>query len=140
MAATGAEKAPVVPIVCVALIDGAGKVLLQRRPAGKPMAGLWEFPGGKIAVGESPEAALCRELREELALDVAQADLEPFAFASHRYDDFHILLLLYRCRRWRGEAAPGEGQTLDWVVPLRLGDYPMPEADYPLVARLQALG
>jgi 8-oxo-dGTP diphosphatase len=139
MAATGAENPPVVPIVCVALIDSAGKVLLQRRPAGRPMAGLWEFPGGKIAAGESPEAALCRELHEELAVHVAELDIEAFAFASHRYDVFHILLLLYLCRQWRGEPAPREGQTLDWVEPSRLGDYPMPEADRPLIARLQAL-
>ena len=139
MAATGAEKPPVVPIVCVALVDKAGKVLLQRRPPGKPMAGLWEFPGGKIAAGESPEAALCRELEEELAVDVAETALESFAFASHRYADFHILLLLYLCRHWRGEPVAREGQALDWVEPRRLGDYPMPEADRPLVARLQTL-
>jgi 8-oxo-dGTP diphosphatase len=139
MAATAAEL-PVVPIVCVALIDATGKVLLQRRPAGKPMAGLWEFPGGKIARGESPEAALCRELDEELAIVAAEEDLAPLAFASHRYADFHILLLLYLCRRWRGEPAPREGQTLAWVEPDHLADYPMPAADAPLVARLQALG
>jgi 8-oxo-dGTP diphosphatase len=138
MAATEAEL-PVVPIVCVALIDAAGKVLLQQRPAGKPMAGLWEFPGGKIARGESPEAALCRELDEELALAVAREDLAPCAFASHRYADFHILLLLYLCRSWRGEPAAREGQALAWVEARHLADYPMPAADAPLVARLQSL-
>jgi len=140
MAATAADPPPVVPIVCAALIDDGGRILLQQRPAGKPMAGLWEFPGGKIARGESPEAALCRELDEELALAVASEDLAPFAFASHRYDAFHILLLLYLCRRWQGEAVAREGQSLAWVEPARLGDYPMPAADQPLVARLQSLG
>jgi len=139
MAATAADSRPVVPIVCAALIDGAGSVLLQRRPAGKPMAGLWEFPGGKLAANETPEAALCRELREELALEVEPAALEPFAFASHGYADFHILLLLYVCRHWRGEPQPREGQIYAWVETRHLGDYPMPEADRPLIARLQAL-
>ena len=103
MAATGAEACcPAVPVVCVALIDADGRVLLAERPAGKAMAGLWEFPGGKIGAGETPEAALIRELKEELGIDVAEACLSPFAFASHRYDDFHVLLLLYLCRRWQG--------------------------------------
>lgn len=140
MAATAADSRPVVPIVCAALIDRGGSVLLQRRPAGKPMAGLWEFPGGKLAANESPEAALCRELREELALEVEAAALEPLAFASHAYADFHILLLLYVCRRWRGEPRAREGQVFAWVETRRLGDYPMPEPDRPLIARLQALG
>jgi 8-oxo-dGTP diphosphatase len=137
MAATGAEKLPIVPIVCAALVDGDGKVLLQQRPAGKAMAGLWEFPGGKIAEGESPETALCRELREELGLDVAPSSLEPYGFASHRYDSFHILLLLYRCQAWQGTPQPREGQALAWVAPGGMGDYAMPEADKPLVAMLQ---
>jgi 8-oxo-dGTP diphosphatase len=139
MAAIAAERRPVVPIVCAALIDGAGRILLQRRPPGKPMAGLWEFPGGKLATNETPEAALCRELREELALRVEAAALEAFAFASHAYADFHILLLLYLCRRWDGEPRSREGQVFAWVEAARLGDYPMPEADRPLIARLQAL-
>ncbi len=136
MAAIAAEKLPVVPIVSVALVDGAGKVLLQQRPPGKPMAGLWEFPGGKIAAGESPEAALCRELVEELGVRVAETDLSPFGFASHRYDSFHILLLLYLCRAWDGVPAPREGQTLAWAAPRQMRDYPMPAADEPLVTLL----
>ena len=137
MAATGADNPPVVPIVCAALIDGDGKVLLQQRPEGKAMAGLWEFPGGKIAAGESPETALCRELREELDLKVAPSSLEPLGFASHRYESFHILLLLYRCHAWRGTPQPREGQALAWVAPSGMGDYAMPEADRPLVAMLR---
>jgi 8-oxo-dGTP diphosphatase len=138
MAATGAELSSV-PVVCVALIDADGRVLLAERPAGKAMAGLWEFPGGKIGPGETPEAALIRELKEELGIDVAAACLSPFAFASHRYDDFHVLLLLYLCRRWQGLAAAREGQKLAWVRKDRLGDYAMPPADKPLVAMLRDL-
>ena len=136
MAAIAAEL-PIVPIVSVALIDGAGNILLQQRPPGKAMAGLWEFPGGKIAAGESPEAALCRELQEELGLRVAEASLAPFGFASHRYDSFHILLLLYLCRAWEGSPQPREGQTLAWVTPKEMRQYPMPAADEPLVTLLQ---
>ena len=139
MAATGAETLPIVPIVCVALIDGDDKVLLQQRPPGKAMAGLWEFPGGKIVEGESPEAALCRELVEELGVHVAETNLVPLSFASHRYESFHILLLLYLCRVWQGTPVAREGQVLAWVAPPRMSEYPMPEADKPLVARLQAL-
>src|SRR5215469_12283141 len=101
MAATGADPLPIVPIVSVALIDAQGQVLLQQRPQGKAMAGLWEFPGGKIVPGETPEAALCRELEEELGIRVASSDLTEFGFASHRYDTFHILLLLWTCQRWQ---------------------------------------
>jgi 8-oxo-dGTP diphosphatase len=137
MVAIGAEKPPIVPIVCAALVDGDGKVLLQQRPPGKAMAGLWEFPGGKINEGESPETALCRELREELGLDVAPSSLEPFGFASHRYDSFHILLLLYRCQAWHGAPQPREGQALAWVAPEGMSDYAMPAADKPLVAMLR---
>ena len=137
MAATGADGPPIIPIVCAALVDGDGKVLLQQRPKGKAMAGLWEFPGGKIAAGESPEAALCRELKEELGLDIAAASLAPFGFASHRYASFHILLLLYLCRRWEGTPTAREGQGLAWVVPENMRDYPMPPADEPLVALLR---
>ena len=103
------------------------------------MAGLWEFPGGKLQAGETPEAALIRELREELGIDVASNCLAPFAFASHGYDDFHVLLLLYVCRRWQGEILPREGQKLAWVRPQRLEDYAMPPADRPLVAALRDL-
>ncbi len=128
-----------VPVVCVALIDADCRVLLAERPAGKPMAGLWEFPGGKIGAGETPEAALIRELKEELGIDVAEACLSPFAFASHRYDDFHVLLLLYLCRRWQGLAAAREGQKLAWVRKEKLALYAMPPADKPLVAMLRDL-
>ncbi len=124
-------------VAAVALVDIDGRVLLARRPAGKAMAGLWEFPGGKIRDGETPEAALIRELREELAIDTAQSCLAPFTFASHAYDDFHLVMPLYLCRVWRGTPVPQEGQALAWVRPARLRDYPMPPADKPLVAMLQ---
>jgi 8-oxo-dGTP diphosphatase len=137
MAATGADPLPIVPIVSVALIDERGRVLLQQRPPGKAMAGLWEFPGGKIASGETPEAALCRELEEELGIRVAESDLEAFGFASHRYETFHILLLLYLCRRWHGTPTARETQVLDWAMPTAMNDYPMPAADAPLVTLLQ---
>jgi 8-oxo-dGTP diphosphatase len=126
-----------VPIVSAALIDARGRVLLQQRPQGKAMAGLWEFPGGKIAAGESPEEALSRELEEELGVRVAQGDLEAFGFASHRYETFHILLLLYLCRRWHGTPRARETQALDWVLPAAMSDYPMPAADAPLVTLLR---
>ena len=126
-------------VAAVALVDADGRVLLARRPEGKSMAGLWEFPGGKVHAGEAPEAALIRELKEELAIDVAESCLAPFAFASHRYPDFHLLMPLYVCRRWSGTPAALEGQELAWVRPARLGDYPMPPADRPLVALLQDL-
>jgi 8-oxo-dGTP diphosphatase len=130
---------PILTVVAVALVDADGRVLLAQRPAGKPMAGLWEFPGGKIHAGESPEAALIRELKEEIDIDVTEACLAPFTFASHRYESFHLLMPLYVCRRWKGTLRPCEGQTLAWVRPAKLGDYPMPPADLPLVAMLQDL-
>ena len=130
---------PLVLVAAVALIDADGRVLLARRPEGKAMAGLWEFPGGKVHPGEAPEAALLRELREELGVDTAESCLAPFAFASHRYPDFHLLMPLYVCRRWAGAPTPLEGQELAWVRPARLADYPMPPADRPLVALLQDL-
>lgn len=139
MAATGAEPVPVVLVVAVALVDADGRVLLAQRPAGKAMAGLWEFPGGKVHEGETPEAALIRELREELGIDVTETCLAPFTFASHRYESFHLLMPLYVCRRWNGMVTPHEGQALAWVRPQRLEDYPMPPADKPLVALLQGL-
>jgi len=138
MAATGAEAAAVT-VVCVALIDTDGRVLLAERPAGKPLAGLWEFPGGKIHPGETPEAALIRELHEELGIDVAEACLSPLTFASHRYPEMHIVLLLYVCRRWKGLVTAREGQKLSWVRPQRFDDYPMPPADKGLVAALRDL-
>ncbi|MCS6891198.1 MAG: (deoxy)nucleoside triphosphate pyrophosphohydrolase [Rhodovarius sp.] len=130
---------PLVLVVACALIDADGRVLLAQRPQGKPMAGLWEFPGGKIAPGESPEAALIRELREELDIEVAAACLAPLSFASHAYPDFHLLMPLFVCRRWRGTLRPREGQRLAWVRPQRLAEYPMPPADQPLVAMLREM-
>lgn len=138
MAATGAE-ATGVTVVCVALVDTDGRVLLAERPAGKPLAGLWEFPGGKIHPGETPEAALIRELQEELGIDVAEACLSPLAFASHRYPELHVILLLYVCRRWKGLVTAREGQKLSWVRPQRFDDYPMPPADKGLIAALRDL-
>jgi len=126
-------------VVAVALIDADGRVLLSRRPEGKAMAGLWEFPGGKVEDGETPEAALIRELNEELSLDVSESCLAPFTFASHGYDDFHLLMPLYLCRVWDGVVRPREGQQTTWVRPDRLRDYPMPPADKPLVAMLEDL-
>jgi 8-oxo-dGTP diphosphatase len=134
-ATTGDKK--LLLVAACALIDTDGRVLLARRPEGKAMAGLWEFPGGKLRPGETPEAALIRELREELGIDVAAACLAPFAFASHAYDRFHLLMPLYLCRRWKGRPKAREGQTLTWVKPERLADYPMPEADRPLVPLLR---
>jgi 8-oxo-dGTP diphosphatase len=143
MARTGAEAGgvspPIVLVAAVALVDRDGRVLLARRPEGKTMAGLWEFPGGKIAEGESPEAALIRELKEELGIDVTAACLAPLTFASHRYEAFHLVMPLYVCRKWQGIARPLEGQTLKWVRPARLDDYPMPPADAPLIATLRDL-
>jgi 8-oxo-dGTP diphosphatase len=126
-------------VVCVALVDADGRVLLAQRPEGKPMAGLWEFPGGKVHDGETPEAALIRELKEELGIDVAASCLAPFTFASHSYPEFHLLMPLWVCRKWLGEVTAREGQRLAWVRPLRLADYPMPPADKPLVAMLRDL-
>ena len=123
-------------VAACALIDADGRVLLARRPEGKPLAGLWEFPGGKVDAGETPEAALIRELKEELAIDVAESCLAPFAFASHGYEAFHLLMPLYLCRRWNGTVTAVEGQGLAWVRPQKLADYAMPPADKPLVALL----
>lgn len=127
----------IVLVAAVALVDVDGRVLLARRPEGRPLAGLWEFPGGKVSVGETPEAALVRELREELAVDITESCLAPFTFASHAYADFHLLMPLYLCRVWRGSPTPLEGQELAWVRPTRMRDYPMPPADAPLVAMLR---
>lgn len=130
---------PLLLVVACALIDSDGRVMLQRRPEGKKLAGLWEFPGGKVAAGEMPEAALIRELREELGIDVSSACLAPFTFASHEYERFHLLMPLYVCRRWRGIPTPREGQRLTWVRPEKLGEYPTPPADKPLIPLLQGL-
>lgn len=126
-------------VVAAALIDEDGRVLIAERPAGRSMAGLWEFPGGKVEQGELPEAALIRELREELAIEVRPKCLAPFTFASHSYDDFHLLMPLYLCRNWIGDVTPREGQRVAWVRPMRLGDYAMPPADEPLRAMLRDL-
>lgn len=127
----------IVLVSAVALIDVDGRVLLAQRPEGKPMAGLWEFPGGKVEEGETPEAALIRELQEELGIDTKASCLAPMAFASHSYDDFHLLMPLFACRRWEGNLRPMEGQTLAWVRPAALRDYPMPPADEPLIPILR---
>ena len=139
MVATGADPVPVVLVAAVALIDVDGRVLLAQRPEGKMMAGLWEFPGGKVKPSETPEAALIRELKEELDIDVAEACLAPLTFASHRYEQFHLLMPLYVCRRWEGTVSAREGQALKWVRAQLLGDYPMPPADKPLIPVLQDL-
>ncbi|MBM60293.1 MAG: 8-oxo-dGTP diphosphatase MutT [Rhodospirillaceae bacterium] len=130
---------PTVLVSAVALIDRDGRVLLAQRPAGKRMAGLWEFPGGKIETGETPEAALIRELGEELGIDTAESCLAPLTFASHSYDDFHLLMLVYVCRKWTGTPRPLEGGELSWVRASRLRDYEMPPADIPLIPVLQDL-
>ena len=129
----------IVLVAACALIDADGRVLLAQRPAGKPMAGLWEFPGGKVETGERPEETLIRELREELGIAVSEPCLAPLTFASHTYPDFHLLMPLYVCRLWEGTVAPQEGQALAWVKPNRLRDYEMPPADVPLVSHLMAL-
>ncbi len=128
---------PIVLVSACALVDIEGRVLLAQRPAGKSMAGLWEFPGGKVEAGEAPEVALIRELKEELEIDVTASCLAPFTFASHTYEKFHLLMPLYVCRKWQGIPAPAEGQTLKWVRPVKMSDYPMPPADEPLVAMLR---
>ena len=128
---------PILLVAAVGLIDPDGRVLLARRPEGKPLAGLWEFPGGKVRPGETPEVALIRELMEELGIDVTEACLAPFAFASHGYEALHLLMPLFLCRRWQGNVTAMEGQTLAWVRPQRLADYAMPPADVPLVALLR---
>jgi len=123
-------------VVACALIDPDGRVLIAQRPQGKALAGLWEFPGGKLEPGERPEAALIRELHEELGISVKEACLAPLTFASHAYEDFHLLMPLYICRRWEGLAISKEGQNLAWVRPNKLRDYPMPAADIPLIPHL----
>ena len=133
---TGDDR-PLVLVVACALVDADGRVLLARRPEGKDMAGLWEFPGGKVHPGESPEQALIRELEEELGIVVKPACLAPLTFASHAYSRFHLLMPLYICRKWQGFVQAREGQALKWVKPQALRDYPMPPADEPLIAHIQ---
>lgn len=129
---------PMLLVASVALVDADNRVLVQSRPEGKSWAGWWEFPGGKIHAGETPEAAVVRELAEELGLDITESCLAPFTFTSFAYDDFHLLMMLYLCRVWRGEPTPQEGQTLKWIRPLELGRLPqLLPADVPLVAMLR---
>ena len=123
-------------VAAVALVDADGRVLLSKRPPDKQLGGLWEFPGGKVERGERPEAALIRELKEELAIDVTESCLAPLTFASHAYEAFHLLMPLYVCRRWKGQVIGAEGQEIAWVRPLKLSDYPMPPADVPLIPHL----
>ena len=127
----------IILVAAVALIDPDGRVLLAERPEGKSMAGLWEFPGGKVEPGETPEACLIRELQEELGINTWQSCLAPLTFASHSYEDFHLLMPLFACRKWEGIAEGREGQHLAWVAPARLRDYPMPPADLPLIPILR---
>ena len=126
-------------VAACALVDADGRVLVAQRPDGKPMAGLWEFPGGKLLPGETPESCLIRELREELAVDTEASCLAPLTFASHAYDRFHLLMPLYVCRVWRGEPLPREGQALRWARPRELRKLPMPPADLPLIPALEEL-
>ncbi len=139
MATTGRDpvSAKLVLVVACALVDADGRVLIGQRPAGKPLAGLWEFPGGKVEPGETPESALIRELDEELGVQITQACLAPFVFASHAYESFHLLMPLYLCRRWEGFVERRNHEALAWVKPDKMADYPMPPADAPLVAYLR---
>jgi 8-oxo-dGTP diphosphatase len=123
-------------VAAVALVDRDGRILIAQRPEGKSLAGLWEFPGGKINDGETPEFALCRELEEELGIEVRECCFSPIAVASHSYEDFHLLMPLFACRMWTGTPRSLEGQALKWVMPNELYDYPMPPADIPLIAQL----
>ena len=128
-----AREKPVLLVAAVALVDADGRVLLAQRPQGKTFAGLWEFPGGKMEPGETPEATIIREVREELDIETKEACLAPLTFASHSYETFHLLMPLFICRRFWGTPHPKEGQTLKWVRPLQMRDYPMPPADPPLI-------
>lgn len=139
MPAPQCPEKPVVLVAAAALIDSDGRILLAQRPEGKAMAGLWEFPGGKVDAGETPEYALMRELEEELGITTRPCCFAPAGFASHSYDDFHLLMPLFICRVWKGTVAAREGQAFKWVQAADLYDYEMPEADLPLVAHLQQI-
>lgn len=142
MPTTGPEPGASLRLLLVAacaLVDSDGRVLVAQRPAGKPMAGLWEFPGGKLGANETPESALIRELREELGIDTETSCLAPLTFASHGYGGFHLLMPLYVCRVWHGQAIPREGQVLRWLRPRELRELPMPAADRPLIPALEDL-
>ena len=132
-------RANLVLVAACALVDADGRVLIAQRPEGKSMAGLWEFPGGKVEADETPEQTLIRELKEELAIEVNAACLAPLTFTSHAYPDFHLLMPFYVCRRWEGMVRPREGQKVTWVRPNRLREYPMPPADEPLIPHLMQL-
>lgn len=132
-------KRPIVIVAACAILDNEGAVLIAKRPAGRPLAGLWEFPGGKVEAGERPEDALTRELREELGIEIAAGDLTPLTFASHAYPDFNLLMPVYLCRHWRGNVTAHEGQELKWVRPDALHLYDMPPADEPLKSALPKL-
>ena len=134
-----APDLPIVFVVAAALVDRDGRVLIAQRPEGKAMAGLWEFPGGKVEEGELPEFALMRELEEELGIETRPCCFFPVGFASHSYDNFHLMMPLFACRTWKGSVETKEHQALKWVRPQDLHDYPMPEADIPLVAALRAI-
>jgi 8-oxo-dGTP diphosphatase len=137
MPTTEADVRPLVLVAACALVDPDGRVLLAQRPEGKSMAGLWEFPGGKVEPGETPEACLVRELEEELGVGTWESCLAPLTFASHAYEGFHLLMPLYICRKWQGTPESREGQRLSWARPNKLRDYPMPPADLPLIPMLR---
>ena len=139
MSAGSTIAKPLLLVAAAALTDVDRRVLIAQRPPGKSMAGLWEFPGGKVQAGETPEVALARELKEELGIEVCETCLAPFVFASHSYETFHLLMPLYLCNTWEGEIEPREGQTFKWVRASRLTDYPMPPADLPLIPYLRDL-
>src|SRR5437660_9821041 len=139
MPAIAADGPPLVLVAACALVDADGRVLLAQRPPGRAMAGLWEFPGGKVELSERPEQTLIRELKEELGITVTEACIAPLTFASHGYPDFHLLMPLYVCRRWEGIVQPQENQRITWVRPNKLRDYPMPPADLPLISHLTSL-
>lgn len=132
-------KRPIVLVAAAALVDPDNRVLICRRPEGKSMAGLWEFPGGKVEDGETPEAALVRELKEELSITVCESCLSPFTFASHTYETFHLLMPLFLCRKWEGDIVPVEHPEIAWANPNRLSRYPMPPADVPMIPLLRDL-